>query len=110
MYAKKAEKDLHVNFEKPQKGHLYIFDKSILFLPDNITIIIGGITVSVKVNKEVQKVEFYVDDILKNTDKETPYKWKWDETVFGKHTLKAIAYDNDGNIDKDEMGIWIFGI
>ncbi|MEA2054750.1 MAG: hypothetical protein U9O96_06550 [Candidatus Thermoplasmatota archaeon] len=58
----------------------------------------------------MDKVEFYIDDVLKATDDEEPYEWLWDETVFLKHTLKAVAYDNAGNTAKDEQVVWIFNI
>jgi hypothetical protein len=34
----------------------------------------------------------------------------WDETIFGTHTIKAIAYDNAGNIATVEQEVWIFNL
>jgi hypothetical protein len=48
-------------------------------------------------DKGVSKVEFYVDNILKNTDTKTPYEWNWDTAKgpSGNRTLKVKAYDAD---------------
>jgi hypothetical protein len=32
----------------------------------------------------------------------------WDEKAFGKHEIKAIAYDKDGNTAEDEIDVMIF--
>ena len=72
-----------------------------------ITIIVGSI--DIKVDAEgANRVEFYIDDELKETDTTYPYSWTWDEFSFGKHTLTVKAYDNTGNSDTDEMAVWKF--
>ena len=99
-----------VTIEKP-KGYLYIFGKEIFPTFFGGAIIIGEITVDVTATDDetgIKKTEFYIDNHLKATVNSEPYEWLWDETVFGKHTLKVIAYDNDGNIVGDEMNTWIF--
>lgn len=45
----------------------------------------------------VQKVEFYVDDVLKSTDLSAPYSWFWGDGTIGWHSLKVRAFDNCGN-------------
>lgn len=93
-----------VGIEKPKEGYLYIFDREIIPLP--ITIIIGKITIKVDAVDEtsgIDRVEVYIDDELKETLEETPYEWKWDETVFFKHTIKVVAYDKAGNTASDEI-------
>ncbi|KAA0002868.1 MAG: hypothetical protein FE048_02890 [Thermoplasmata archaeon] len=98
-----------VTIEKP-KGYLYIFGKEIGPTFFGIPIIIGGITVDVIATDEtgIEKIEIWVDNKLKYTTKEEPYEWLWDETVFGKHVLKAVVHDKAGNIAGDEMAVWIF--
>jgi hypothetical protein len=56
----------------------------------------------------VRNVEFYVDDNLKGKVKEEPFEWLWDETIFGRHVIKAIAYDYAGNMAAVEQDLLIF--
>jgi hypothetical protein len=74
-----------------------------------ITLIIGRIYVIVNAtdNVGVEKVEFYVDDVLRDIDYEPPYIWLWDEqTPFLLYELKAIAYDFAGNTATDMIKVW----
>ncbi|MFZ0389723.1 MAG: Ig-like domain-containing protein [Calditrichia bacterium] len=48
----------------------------------------------------VDRVEFYVDGVLKFTDSEDPYNFDWDVTGFANgtsHTVFARAYDGNNN-------------
>jgi membrane carboxypeptidase/penicillin-binding protein len=47
-------------------------------------------------NLVVERVEFYVDDILESTLQDTPYVIVWD-ALPGEHTLRVKAYDLAGN-------------
>jgi hypothetical protein len=102
---------MHVDIEKPNDGYLYVFNKEIMPLPKN-TIIIGKITVETSTFSEdgIEKVDFYVDGVLKDTDTEYPYEWLWNEYAFGNHELKVIAYDSGGNKAEDEIDVMIFNI
>ncbi len=100
-----------VEIAKPKERYLYLFDYEII--PIGLTLIIGPITVEAEaIDNEsgMNRVEFYTDDELKHTDNETPYEWKWDETVFFMHTIKAVAYDNAGNHASNEIQVCIFNI
>lgn len=77
------------------------------------TIIIGYITVVAEANasdgKGIERVEFYVDDVLKFTDLYNPYSWAWLDKPTGlerKHTIKVIAYDTLGEQNYDEMTVY----
>jgi len=97
-----------ITIKKPDKGYIYIFDREIMPFPE--TLIIGKITVETEVydaESEIEKVEFYVDNELKETTREQ-YEWLWDETTIGSFTIKAVAYDNAGNAATDEQMVWIF--
>ena len=91
---------------KPDKG-LYMNNRKIMPLPLNMSIVIGEITVEVEASDDiaVAKVEFYLDDELKHTNHTAPYYWELNETIFGLHKLKAMAYDFAGHITKDEEKI-----
>ena len=96
-----------IEIKKPTGG-IYISDKEILPLPIDFAIIFRKITVEVSAMDEltrVEKVEFYVDDILRETDENPPYKWKWEEKAIGFRVLKAIAYDEVGNYDSAERTV-----
>ena len=54
---------------------------------------------------DADKVEFYIDDILKATVTSKPFNWTWDEITIGKHTIKVIAYDDEGNSATDEREV-----
>ena len=44
----------------------------------------------------VTNVAFYADDSLLGNDATAPFGWMWSGAAVGRHTLKAIAWDNDG--------------
>ena len=99
-----------VTIEKPGK-YLYISDREII--PTGTAIILGNITVSVSAADNltgIDGIEFYVDDELKATVEGEPYEWLWDERIMGRHTLKAVAYDNAGNTAAAEQRVWIINI
>ncbi|KAA3660015.1 MAG: hypothetical protein DWQ04_20680 [Chloroflexi bacterium] len=46
----------------------------------------------------LQRVEFFIDDVLIGEDNETPYRFQFRTSNFeiGPHTMKAVGYTNDG--------------
>ena len=92
--------------KKPKEKKLYIFDKELMQFPLNM--IIGKITIEVE--GDMTKVEFYVDNKLMATVDTQPYSYTWDETVVGKHRIKIMAYDDEGDAIIDEREIWIINI
>ena len=69
--------------------------------PDSGFVARGAVsfTVGVSSTLPVTKLEFYVDNVLVNTDSIYPYSYMWDTrtAVVGAHTLKAIAYDTQSS-------------
>ena len=98
--------------EKPKENCLYIFDKEIMPVIFGNTIIIGEITVEINAYDEddIDRVEFYIDDFLESNDTEYPYEWTWDEKSIGRHELRVIAYDNEGNKAEDKINVVIFNL
>lgn len=49
-------------------------------------------------NDGIDKVEFRIDDQLKNTDTSTPYTYDWDTIADteGEHSVSITAYDSNG--------------
>ncbi len=88
---------------------LYISSRKIL--PLAFPLIIGEIIIQADSSYEesnINRVEFYIDGEIRNTDYEAPYVWLWDDSIIGGHTLGVVAYENVGDIAKDEQAVWIF--
>jgi|GEM_PF-2323668 len=93
---------------KPLKNSIYI--KNHRVFPFIGTWIFGEIDIEVNASDEhgIDKVEFYINGVLKATDSTPPYTWKWSERTFGRYTIKIIAYDNFGNSAVKEIKVWKF--
>jgi hypothetical protein len=71
--------------------------------PKNGTQVTRGTIVEIEAEASsssgIEKVEFYVNNRLIKTDNNAPYKAGWDTTgeLHGDYTIRAIAYDNNGN-------------
>lgn len=94
-----------VKITKPEKNNQYKYNIKIKPL-ENKTEIIGPITVKADAEsiEGIEKVEFYIDDELKKTDKRAPYTWLWIfKPLDGKeeYTIKVIAYDKQENSNTD---------
>jgi hypothetical protein len=64
------------------------------------------IQVSATDDRQVAKVEFYVDNVLKSTATKEPYKYSWDTTIYkhnSVHILLAKAYDDSGNVGTSDL-------
>ena len=103
-----------VTIVNPLMGYLYFFnEKKIRFLRENC-FAIGHLIIEAKVDSllDIEKVEFYVDDLLCNTSYKPKegniYSWKWDEPVFFYHEVKVVAYDAHGKTGEDMIGVTIF--
>ena len=100
---KKDENPPVVIIERPRRW-LYIADRAIF--PTFKPIIIGSITVKAfgeDYESGIEKVEFYVDGLLKKTEKNPPYEWIWNERTFDYHLLSVTAYDKAGNLNTDRI-------
>jgi PKD repeat protein len=98
-----------VEIIKPQERSIYFLNDRILsFLT---VLVIGSIDVEVEAydsDSGVNRVEFYVDGSLQDSDNSAPYSWTWSEWAFFRHTLKVVAYDNAGNSNEEEIIVWKF--
>ena len=96
-----------VFIERPRR-FLYIADREII--PTLKPIIIGGITIKVfatDYETGIEKVEFYIDGMLKRVDTTSPYVWLWNERAIGNYIISVIAYDKAGNTNSDWLLIFI---
>ncbi|HEC94378.1 MAG TPA: DUF1573 domain-containing protein, partial [Thermoplasmatales archaeon] len=100
-----------VEIVKPEKNSLYFRnDKLMPFLG---TVIIGPIIVQANATDpdgDVERVEFIVDGEVKHSDSAAPYSWLWNERVFGRRTIRVVAYDNHGLTGEDEINVIIFNL
>ena len=100
----------HITITKPDDA-IYVKDNKLM--PFFTPTIIGEITIETCVANEgygINHVDFFVDEELISTDDESPYRCPWDEKIFGQHTLKVIAYDNNENETTDEVEIIILNL
>ena len=68
-----------------------------------------GITTSVTADNLVSKVEFYIDDELKETDTATPYSYSWDTTAVsdGSHTLTVKVTDTESQTAEADITVTV---
>ena len=68
---------------------------------DNYTAMSGITTLTATATDDqgIQRVEFYIDNVLRFTDLKLPYSYDWDTRYFddGRHSLKVRAVDTAGN-------------
>ncbi|MCK5301038.1 MAG: hypothetical protein KAJ21_03965, partial [Thermoplasmatales archaeon] len=91
----------------------YIFDRE----KDNSlvskTYVIGKLTIEVYFEAEagIEKVEYNIIGPIREfpaTVSESPYSYEFDKFTFGKYTIMATLYDNEGNTATDEIEVFIF--
>jgi len=76
------------------------------------TIILGKITIKADAYDEdgIDRVEFYIDNVLKYTGEGEPYKLLWDEFAIGTHEILVKAYDGTGNEASTRVTVFIFNM
>jgi membrane peptidoglycan carboxypeptidase len=62
--------------------------------------------VSVSDNMGVQRVDYYIDDMLESTLYEPPFIIIWDAQV-GEHTLQVKAFDSAGNQNNSTLSFFV---
>ena len=101
---------IHVGgISKPAAGYLYVNNRQLMPTPSGKTVILGKITVEVN-SPYSDKVEFYVDDSLKTSLAEEPYRWLWNERTAGTHVLKVKMYGKDISEDSIEVAVFNLGL
>ena len=95
-----------VGIQLPEVGKLHILGYPILKTLFKNTVLIGrtNVVANAEDDTNVTKVEFYIDDNLKFTDEEEPYTYSFRKVKLLKrfirrHTIKVIAYDEEGKTD-----------
>jgi len=68
------------------------------------------ITVNASDDREIQKIDYYIDSILVGTSYSSPFNYIWNakEENIGSHTIKAVAVDDDNSVtESDEISIML---
>jgi len=69
----------------------------------------GEVTIRVEIfdHSHIKKVEFYIDDVLKHTDRDSPYNYIWStkEVPIGTHRIKVMAYDCCNHTGEDHISL-----
>ena len=109
-----------VAISHPVEGKLHIFGRSLWKIPllglvpgISNTRLIGRTKFIVNAEDEdgIEKVEFYVDGELIETDEEAPFEKEirklktFKSLFFKKHIVKVIAYDKTGKTSEDEIEV-----
>jgi hypothetical protein len=98
-----------VKLKKPIRA-LYL--KNEMRIPLSRPVILGNIDIEVDAvdyGSGVDKVEFYIDNELKNEDTEAPYVWNWNERKYYSNTqIKVIAYDKASNSDEETISLVLY--
>ncbi len=98
-----------IEITKPKKHISYYYN-----IPIGVkllkTKIIGPITIKAEAESKngIEKVEFYIDGKLKQTDEKYPYKWTWwikPITIMDRYNITVVAYDKEGNKNSDEITV-----
>ncbi|MBN2603127.1 MAG: right-handed parallel beta-helix repeat-containing protein [Candidatus Thermoplasmatota archaeon] len=93
---------------KPVSG-LYISNIKIFDLPNSDPIIIGNLDIKVDVltqDLKIEKVQYYLNDVLKYTDYSEPFIWNWTEIGFSKFNVKTILYTYTGFNVSYQINVW----
>ncbi|MCK4347661.1 MAG: hypothetical protein KAW47_03505, partial [Thermoplasmatales archaeon] len=76
------------------------------------TILIGRTTVKAYASDDsaIEKVEFYIDENLKETVTQDPYEWTFRKVSFIKHlvrryTITVTAYDDEGKTSSASIDV-----
>jgi outer membrane protein assembly factor BamB len=99
-----------VTITKPINA-LYIANIKI-FSKTPLPIIIGRITVTVDASQQpfgINRVEFYLNNVLMATDTSAPYQWTWTKrSLFQIAEIEVIAYDNILQSSQTYLQVWRF--
>jgi hypothetical protein len=98
-----------ITYVAPQGNHLYIAGREILALRTE-SVIIGSLRVEATATDAsgVEKIEFYIDGVLRYMEPSNSLQWLWDEKSLFTHTLTIKAYDNLGRVATKETNVKIF--
>jgi uncharacterized repeat protein (TIGR02543 family) len=95
-----------VEITKPTKG-IYLLDRKLV--PFFYPIVINEITLEANASDNdsgIEKVEFYIDGVLVETDLSPPYSYFWNDNLTLSHNIEAKAYDYAGNSASNKVDVY----
>jgi len=102
-----------IGISQPRSGYRYLLGTERARTRFGMTMVIGRIMFKAIAEAEagVEKVEFYIDGELVNTDTEAPYEYEVGKInairrFFKSRTFKVILYDNDGRTAEDSVDLF----
>lgn len=104
-----------ITITRPQPGHFYLFDREVLPLPSEKTIIIGKITIFVSAIDTIygiKTVDFIIDGDITHTCFLSPYFWTWNTRTYpwGNHILTVTATNGNDEKFSDQMSITVLSL
>ena len=101
-----------IQITTPEIRNTYIFGMKIPTLIKNLPFIqvaaprtIGKHIVTIE-GENTERVDFYLDGTRQFVDTSPPFEWEL-FTLFGLHTLEVYAYDENNNISKDIIDVFV---
>jgi hypothetical protein len=101
--------------EKRDKDREKLIDHApalVITSPITLAAVTGTFNITAEANddKGITKVEFYINNELKNTDTSFPYGYSWDTSQYsnGTYTITAKAYDTANQTMSSQMSLSIF--
>ena len=100
-----------IKIDTPEEGFLYI--RNLQLGPFFTTVLLGNIHIKANAANYIygiDRVEFYVDNILRKNDTIHPFEWTWrlSSHIKHRHTITVIVYDNMGESAHDDIALWRF--
>ena len=81
-----------------------------LTTPSELAKLIGSVPIDVQASHSsgIDRVEFYVDEVLKASDTSAPYSYTWDTRPYedGLHTIRVRAYNKNGKSSDAERAVF----
>ncbi len=94
-----------VTIMQPENA-IYLLNKKII--PFFFPLVLGRIDVEATVRfinqSDVDRVEFFIDNLLQSVDTTAPYQYQWSKRSFGFHQIKVVAYQNNVSVS-DEISV-----
>jgi hypothetical protein len=89
---------------------------NIIYPPDG-AVVSGIVTITASASssqarssiQSITKVEFYIDNVLVETDSTEPYQYSWDTTLYtnGNHTIKVKAANTAMQVKESEITVTV---
>jgi poly(3-hydroxybutyrate) depolymerase len=70
---------------------------------------ISVVTSASDADGSISHIDYFSNDSLIHSEWTAPYEFDWTDVTAGDYTLRAVAYDNDGNTASDTIQIKVEG-